>query len=104
MRRPVTLVRLRLLLAWLLLLTLPPLLLVVQGRYDVGVLHLMFQLVVPRGDVLRQRLRPPRLPRLLRRLGTFELTALRDVPGEWVDRRHATFNIGLVRPRDKVIL
>src|SRR3954447_15424821 len=100
MRRPLPLLRLRLLFARRLL-PLPSLLFVVHPRDDVGVLHLMLQLVVPRGHVFRQRLRPPHLPRLLGRLGTFELAALRDVPRKWVDRRHATFNIGLGRPPGK---
>src|SRR3954466_11001397 len=75
MRRPLPLLRLRLLFARRLL-PLPSLLFVVHPRDDVGVLHLMLQLVVPRGHVFRQRLRPPHLPRLLGRLGTFELAAL----------------------------
>jgi hypothetical protein len=70
---------------------------VVDGGDGVGAFDLVFELVVLGGDVLGEDLFAADLAGLLGGLGAFELGALGDVAGEWVDRGHAKSNIGLVR-------
>src|SRR4051794_37066907 len=75
-------------------------LLVPIGRHDrVRALHLMLHLIIPPRHVVRQRLRPPNLARLIRRLAPLHLRALGDVPRKWIDRRHPhlTYRFGAAR-------
>ena len=79
----------------LLPLLLPRWVLIVVDRDDrVGALNLVLELVVPGGDVLRQHLLAPHLPRLIRRLAALDLSPLRHIPRKWVDGGHAIFFIG----------
>src|SRR3954471_21431532 len=83
----VVLLGLGIVLARLLLLLLR--LLIIVNRDDrIGAFDLVFHLIIAAGDVAGEGLRAADLARLVGGLGALDLSALGDVAGEWIDRRH----------------